>query len=104
MTKKMTNCLLNELDFFTKKLEVLKQSDEDKQFIAFMSEILERNIEKIREKLSTEDLKLNNKFMFLTTGKSLKIPVKEISEEELAEIAKITIQPHFNGYSGFQGI
>lgn len=70
MTKRMSSALLNELNFFTEKLEVLKQSDEDKQFIAFMSEILERNIEKIREKLSTEDLKLNNKFMFLTTGKS----------------------------------
>lgn len=70
MTKGMSSALLNELNFFTEKLEVLKQSDEDKQFIAFMSEILERNIEKIREKLSTEDLKLNNKFMFLTTGKS----------------------------------
>lgn len=109
MTKRMSSALLNELSFFTEKLEILKQSDEDKQFIVFMSEILEKNIEIIQEKLTIEDSKLNNKFMFLTTGKSLKLPEVKNEEQERfdAETLKMmTIQPNsfpVTGVTGFQG-
>lgn len=112
MTKRMSSQLLNELNFFTEKLEVLKRSDEDSQFIVFMSELLERNIEKIQNKLINEagDLKLNNKFMFLTTGKSLKLPEEKNEEQEYldAETLKMmTIQPdnpfYVTGVTGIQG-
>lgn len=105
MTKRMSNQLLNELNFFAERLEVLKRSDEDSQFIEFMSELLEENIEKIQNKLINEsgDLKLNNKFMFLTTGKSLKLP-EEKNDLDTETLKMTTIQPDTYTVQGVTGI